>query len=141
MKLTAEQQEKAIALRRLFNSEPPTAEEAWASYVDFTRAMAQMIDGIDSLINPCGMQQVFGTAWKSFAKLWGSEQQRLVLEAIGGDESLLEQVREHPQGRQVLRRILDRVKETKGTLSFGLSATDVDVADILVQEIPGIGNE
>jgi len=141
MKLTIEQQEKAIALRRLFNSEPPAAAEAWASYVDFTRAMARMIDGVDSLVLPSEMQQVFSSAWKSFARLWGSEQQRLVLEAIGGDESLREQVREHPKGRQVLRRILYRVKETKGSLSFGLSATDVDVADILVQEIPGIGNE
>lgn len=137
MKLTTEQQEKAVGLRLLLRSDPPESEVGWEAYQDFTRSLAQMLDGLDTFVRPTEIKGVMDRAWKSFCSVWIEENRRIVLEAIGGDEALLDQVRSHPNGRKMCSQILDRVRE-QAEMTFGMNVAGMDVTDILAE---GMENE
>jgi len=129
MKLTIEQQEKAIGLRQLLKSEP--SEIGWEAYLDFTRAVAKMLDGLDTFVRPLEMKEAMDQAWNNFVNVWRGENERLILESIG-DPALLDQVKNHPNCNKICRQILDRVRtQAAKSTGLGMTATNVDVTDIL----------
>lgn len=128
MRLTDEQIEKVVALRELLRSNP--SEEQWEHYIDFTRCLAQLLDVLDNQSSPKKVKVILDKIWATFLKLWSKENQRIILETMDGDEALLDQVRGHPNGREILNRILERVKQQKGEAT-GVVASDVDISDIL----------
>ena len=136
MKLTHEQSEKAIALRGLLKSKLPENEGAWESYLDFTRAMGKILDGMDVFVPAPEMKKAFAHAWSSFAELRGIETRRMVLEALDGNQELFEQVEEHPNSIAICRRIVKRIEKKKGSLFLGVQSSDVDITDILEEDMP-----
>lgn len=128
--LTDRQADFAIAIREV--SKTPD-NEAWGACTDFTRAVATMLEGAESLIHPSEMDKRFKAAWEASAKLWTTEHNRIVRDCLGSQKEL-DRVRAHPNGRAAIVRILSRVKEIHGELTPGMSI-DVDVGDILIDEL------
>ena len=89
-----------------------------------------MLDVLDNQSSPKKVKVILDKIWATFLKLWSKENQRIILETMDGDEALLDQVRGHPNGREILNRILERVKQQKGEAT-GVVASDVDISDIL----------
>lgn len=137
MKLTTEQQEKAVGLRLLLRSDPPESEAGWKAYQDFTRALAQMLDGLDTFVRPAEIKGKFDRAWRAFCSVWNEENQRIILAAIGGDEALLDQVKSHPNGSKMCDQIMERVMKQTDMI-FGMNVAEMDVTDILAE---GMENE
>jgi len=147
MKLTYRQQEKAIAVRELLNQgEVPWSErvvcpdgDTWFAFVDCTRALGKMIDGLDEVKTPNEMRVAFDAAWKAYICFWGAEHQRLLNQALGHDAILVDKVKGHRNGKRIVNRILERIKKSNGgTISTGINAAAVEVVDILEEEM---GNE
>jgi hypothetical protein len=136
MKLSNGQQEKSIGLRGLLNSPRPADERGWSAFMDFTRALGKMLDGLDAVQSPGEMKDNLNHAWNAYAKYWGYEHERLLLEALGNDEMLLNRIKEHENGRRIVNRIIDRVrKQHGGVISSEANASSVEITDILVEEI------
>lgn len=129
-KLTDRQTEIAISVRELAKT---PENDSWGDFVDFTRAVATMIEGVEALIHPSEMQTRFSQAWQAYANLWGTEHNRIIRDCLGSDEEF-ERIKAHPNGRNVIGRILSRVKEVHGDITPGM-AVNVDVADILFDEL------
>lgn len=128
--LNNRQTEIAIAIREIVKIPD---NESWGAFNDFTRAIATMIEGAETLTQPIEMNKRFGRAWKSGAQIWSIENRRIVQDCLGGEEKYNE-VRTHPNGNKTIRRILSRIKEVYGDLTPGMTV-DVDVGDILVDEL------
>ena len=138
--LTEAQQEKAIGLRELLTTkERPEGEGAWEAYIDFSRAIGIMLDGLDVVVEPTEIKGAFDAAWRAFVTLWGKERHRLLNEALGGDGVLLDQVRHHRNGEVVVQRILARVREQHGAITTGLDVSTIEITDILAEEMPELG--
>jgi len=135
MKLTNRQQEKAIGLRELLNKNRPKAEITWSGYIDFTRALGKMLDGIDEAQSPTEMKATFDMAWRAYAKYWGAEHDRILMQALGNDEALVSKVKEHENGQRIVYRILERVKEKHGGINAEIDASSIEITDILVEEM------
>jgi hypothetical protein len=133
--LTQKQGEIAIAVRQLLQEARPE-DEAWADYIDFTRAVARMLDALDGFVPLSDMKPVFDEAWQKYSKLWAAAHKRVIIQSLGGDESLWERVQGHANGRNVVQRILKRVKEQHGAISSAVDASSVEVLDILNEEMP-----
>lgn len=128
--LTERQSEVAIALREV--AKTPNSE-AWGAFTDFISSVAQIVEGVESLINPFEMQKRFAGAWEACAKIWMDENYRIVRDCLGSDAEF-ERVRNHPNGRTAIGRILNRVREVHGELTPGM-VINVEVGDILVEEL------
>jgi len=124
------QTELAIALREA--TKAPEDEQSWGNFTDFTRAIAALIEGAETLARPADMHGLFSEAWKASAKLWTTENNRIIQSCLGDE---YERVMNHPNGRNVKGRILSRVKEVHGNLTPGMIVDDVDVDDILLDEL------
>ncbi len=130
MKLNDRQFELATAIREIANVPD---SEAWGDFIDFTRAMASMLEGAETLAHPNEMQKRFSAAWHASAALWGTEHRRIFKDCLGGQEAY-DRVKAHPNGNAALSRILSRVKETHGNITPGMSV-NVDIGDILSDEL------
>jgi len=130
VKLTQNQQEKAIAIRKLLESQ--CSEQSWKNYIDCTRAIAKMLDGLDVLLSPDEMKNTFDEGWKNYAQLWAFEHERVMLNLLGGNKLLLETVKKHPNAQTIISRIMERIKE-QGGIKPGID-TSVEVADILFDQ-------
>lgn len=137
MKLTERQAEKAIGLRELLTKQRPDGEMAYVGYIDFTRALGKMLDGVDEAQSPTEMKATFDTAWRSYARYLGAEQDRILMQTLGNDEELVNKVKEHENGRRIVHRILERVREKHGGINAEIDASRIDVTDILVEEMDG----
>lgn len=129
--LTERQIELAIAIREV--TKTPT-NDSWGAFTDLTRAVAQIVEGAESLIHPTEMQKRFARAWESHAKMWLGEHDRIIRDCLGGSQKEFDRVRSHPNGGTAIRRILSRVKEVYGELTPGMKV-DVNVSDILIDEL------
>lgn len=132
MRLNDRQRELATSLRGLV-----TVPEgvAWGDFIDFTAALAAMLEGAETLTHPMKMQKRFQAAWSASAGLWNTEHKRILRDCLGGGEhgqKEFERVKAHPNGSDVLGRILTRVKETHGPLTTGMF---VDVGTLRIGEI------
>jgi len=141
MKLNDRQQEKAIGLRQLIKSPRPCDEKGWSAHIDFTRALAKMLDGIDVIQSPVAMKETFDRAWRAYAHYWANENDRVLFEALGSDEILVAKVKEHENGRRIVNRILARVKEQYGGINPEVNASSVEITDILTEEMDGEWSE
>ena len=157
MKLTERQQEKAIGVRELLSPKGESCKEcgqsvslasswsermdspdgdAWFAFVDCTRALGKMINGLDDIQSLSEMRSTFDDTWKAYIKFWGREHERLLRQALGYDAMLLDRVKEHQNGKRIVDRILERIKKSNGgTISTGIDAAAVDVVDILEDEM------
>lgn len=157
MKLTDRQQEKAIGVRQLLSPKGkcckacgqssslvswsdrlvcPDEGNVWFAFVDCTRAIAKIIDGLDEVQEPGEIKKAFNAAWRSYIDFWGHEHKRLLCQALGNDAMLVDRVKEHKNGQRIINRILDRIKESNGgTISTGINAASVDIVDILQDEM------
>lgn len=135
MRLNDNQQEKAIGLRELLTKARPEGAVEWAAYMDFTRALGKMLDGADHIQMPTEIKQVFDQAWKAYIRLWGALNNRILTEALG-DEELLNKVKEHRNGKTIVNRILQRIKEQNGgVITSEVDARSTEVTDILSEEM------
>lgn len=123
-----------VGLRELLRSNPSPDDQDWANYTDYLRCIAKLLDALDNQSSPKQAKVVLDKTWATFLKLWSRENARIILEALGGDDALLDQVKENPRGREIFNRILERVKQQKGEAT-GVVASDVDITDIL-EEMP-----
>lgn len=126
--MTDRQAEIASGLREI--AKTPDTEDAWGPFVDFTQAMATMIEGVESMATPKEMEKRFSRAWAAAAKVFVVSHQRIVRDCLGGQPEL-DRVINHPDARNIMARIVDRVREVHGELTPGMTVDDVDVADIL----------
>lgn len=127
MELTNRQIEVSAAIREIVNI---PGGESWGKFTDVMRAMSQMLEGAESLVHPAEMQKRFSRAWESYAGMWAGEHNRIVRDCLGGSQQEFERVRNHPNGKAAIGRILTRVKEVHGELTPGMEI-DVNVGDIL----------
>jgi len=124
MQLTDRQLEIVMAIREI--AKVPESE-CWGAFIDFTGAIATMVEGAESLIHPSLMQQRFAAAWEAYANVWTTEHNRILRDCVRNKEQL-----EHVKTRPYLvRQIIERVQEVHGELTPGMSVDDVDVTDIL----------
>lgn len=123
----------ASAIREVI---PPPDNEVWGAFTDLIRAVAAIVDGAETLVNPKLQQDRFQAAWEACAKLWSAENNRILRDCLGGQEDF-NRVAEHPNGQDAFGRILQRVRETHGDLSPGM-VVEVEVNDIL-EELDIIG--
>jgi len=128
-KLTDKQLEIASNLREILKT--PT-NEAWGAFVDVVRSLAVVIEGVESLAHPQDMQERFSAAWSNFAKLWASENNRIIGNCVGGPQQL-QSLKNHPKAEVILRRIVHRIVEQHGNFTPGMDVA-VDVQDILLEE-------
>lgn len=126
-RLTDRQIEVSIGVREIVKI--PDGD-SWGPFTDVMRAMSQMIEGTESLVNPGEMQKRFSRAWELYAKMWAGEHNRIVRDCLGGSQREFERVRSHPNGKAAIGRILTRVREVHGELTPGMEI-DVNVGDIL----------
>jgi len=134
MRITQEQSEKAIAIRALIKSNAPENSNAWTNYIDFSRAVAQMIDGLDTFVSPDQMKGIFDRAYSSFAQVWSEENKRIILEILDGNEEVFNAISDHPNAIKIIHRILVKIKKELGPLGIGTVVTGVDISDILLEE-------
>ena len=125
------QTELAIAIREAVKT--PDDDQLWGDFTDFTRAIATLIEGAETLTRPQDMHSRFSVAWKASAKLWTASNNRIIRNCLGSQEEY-DRVMNHPNGRNARGRILSRVKEIHGELTPGMDV-DVDVGDILIDEL------
>ena len=128
--LTERQTDFSISIREVAKTPD---NESWGAFIDFTRAVATMLEGAESLVHPTEMQKRFAGTWEAYAKMWSTEHNRILRDCLGSQKEF-DRVRSHPNGRSAIGRILSRVKEIHGELSPGMSV-NVDVGDILVDEL------
>lgn len=126
--LTDRQTDFSIAIREI--AKIPDGE-SWGVFTDFLRSISLTIEGAESLIPPTDMQVRFAGAWEAYAKMWGAEHNRIVRDCLGSQKEF-DRVRNHPNGRSAIGRILSRVKEIHGELTPGMEV-NVDVKDILYE--------
>lgn len=130
MKLTNEQQEIAINLRKeLIRIQP---EISSCDYIDYTRALAVMIDSISDMRSPIDMQDVFTEAWTTYTSFW-AEQHRNLVEKTVRNPDLFEYIKAHPRGNEVVNQILNRIRETCGKIKPGLDVSKVKIDDIVAK--------
>lgn len=120
----------AIAIREVANTPD---NESWGVFTDFTREVSRMLEGAEGLVHPTEMQKRFAGAWELYAKMWTTENKRIVRDCLGSQEEY-DRIKGHPNGRSAIVRILSRVKEIHGELTPGMNV-DVDVKDILMDEL------
>lgn len=125
------QTELAIAIREA--AKTPDDEHLWGNFTDFTRAIAALIEGAETLTRPKDMHKKFSIAWKASAELWTAANDRIIRNCLGSQEEY-NRVMNHPNARNARGRILSRVKEVYGDLTPGMEI-DVDVGDILIDEL------
>lgn len=130
MKLTNKQQEIAIKLREEIIQFPP--EFSSLDYIDYTRALAVMIDSIFDMRSPPDMQDVFSEAWVKYTSFW-TEQHHNLIEKTVKNPDLFEFIKAHPRGNEVVGQILDRIRETCGKIKPGLDVSKVKIDDILAK--------
>lgn len=145
MKLTDNQIELAVQLRALSagaripdealaalaeEQKCPQDEKTWAAFIDLTRLTAVMLDGVKTLPSPPEMQKVFDEAWNAYAHYFGGEYNRVLRETLGSAE-MVEKVRHHPNGAEVINRILARARDAVGPILPGVDFSQVSVDDIL----------
>ena len=123
---TERQTDFSIAIREVANTPD---NESWGAFTDFTRAVSTMLEGAESLVHPTEMQKRFAGVWEAYAKMWTTEHNRIVRDCLGSQQEF-DRVKNHPNGRTAIGRILNRVKEVHGELTPGMNV-DVDVGDIL----------
>lgn len=128
--LNDRQTEIAIAIREV--AKIPDSE-SWGAFNDFTRAIATIIEGAETLTRPQEMNKRFGSAWQAAAKIWSTETHRIILDCLGSEEEY-QRISHHPNGHKTIKRILSRVKEVHGNLTPGMEI-DVDIDDILIEEL------
>ncbi len=128
--LTDRQADIAIALRAVVKT--PTTE-SWGDFTDFISAVSVMVVGAEGLIHPIKMQESFFRAWKAYGAVWSSEHNRILRDCLGGQKEF-DRVKNHPNGRAALGRILSRVQEVHGDITPGMKV-DVEVGDILFEEL------
>lgn len=129
--LTERQTELAIVIREA--TKTPRDEASWGPFTDFMRSIAEMVEGAETLIHPAQMQKRFARGWESYARLWGGVHNQIIRDCLGSEEEF-ERVRNHPKGKTVICRILNRVKEVHGALTPGMEV-DIDIDDILLDEL------
>ena len=105
--------------------------ESWGPFEDFMRALAVVIEGAESLVDPFEMCNRFNLAWDQRQNLWAAEQIRILVNCLGSKEEY-DRLRDHPNGGLALGRILLRVQETYDELAMGMDCK-VEVADILYE--------
>ncbi|KKL52399.1 hypothetical protein LCGC14_2285830 [marine sediment metagenome] len=120
----------AIALRQIAKS---PSNDSWTAFTDLITAVSSILEGAEGLIPPQEMQARFAAAWQASAKVWQAEIPRIVGDCLGGPEEF-ERIRSHPNGGNVIGRILTRVREVHGDLTPGM-VVDIEVGDILVEEL------
>ena len=128
--LTERQTELAIVIREATKT---PRDEAWGRFTDFMRAIAEMVEGAEALIHPAQMQKRFARGWESYARLWAGVHNQVIRDCLGGEEEF-ERMRNHPRGKAVICRILNRVREVHGALTPGMEV-DIDIDDILLDEL------
>lgn len=99
---------------------------------DFTDAIGAIMDGVEKLAKPDEMGQRFNAAWSAYARIHANEYQSAVVQALGDDKALWEQVRGHPNGCDATSEILDRIQAVHGDITPGMEVDGIDVSDILV---------
>lgn len=130
MELTDRQSEIRMAINEVAKT---PVNDSWGDFIDFTRAVATMIEGVETLVSPQVMEKRFSAAWQAFAKICVAENNRILRDCLGSDEEF-DRVKNHPNGGNALGRILRRVKDVHGELTPGMSI-DVDIDDILADEL------
>lgn len=108
--------------------------DSWGSFQDCISAIATIIEGVESLTHPQEMQKRLQQVWQSCAEAWRVEHERIILECLGGTEEV-QLVKSHPNGKNAIGRILERVREIHGgRIMPGMDMDDVEVGDILSDE-------
>lgn len=127
--LTDRQIELSIGLRELVKM--PETPEAWTAMTDLVRAFAIVLDGVENMAHPREEHKAFQSAWRIYSlRLWKGEQNRIIRDCLGKE---YERVVNHPDGQNVVRKILSRVAEINGGLRPGLNVDDVEIGDILYE--------
>lgn len=127
-KLTDRQAEIAIAVREVAKTPD---NESWGAFVDFTRAIAAMIEGAESLAHPLDMQKRNRVVWEAYSKMWLQAHDQIVKDCLGSQREF-DRVKSHPEGKDAIARILSRVKEVHGELTPGMEV-NVNVGDIIAE--------
>ncbi len=131
MELNPRQFELAIRVRtELLKNVPRPEGDDWVRFIDITRAVAVMLDGLGSLTNSKQINQAFRVGYVAFSALCIDEHNRILVDLLGEDGH--RRMREHPEGRAMYRDIMARVEAAHGAEKPPIGNLQVDVEDILI---------
>ena len=96
---------------------------------DFVDALAVVVDGANKLVDSDEMATRFTAAWHAYASVFTTEHGRIV-EGVVGDAALWQRIRAHPDGREAVAEIIERIHAVHGEIVPGMDV-ELDVTDIL----------
>lgn len=127
MKLTDRQRDKAEQVRGILDVQQFV--DCFLHF-DLTDSIGRILEGAERLIQPDEMARQFNLAWNAYASIWNGELNAVCQNAVG-DKALWERVKKHPNGREAVSGILDRILAVHGEIVPSMKI-EVDVSDILV---------